>query len=375
MKQLKKFNIYYKKNGIKMNYLDLRNNKKKWIVDNLKILSIIHFFLLSLMLLIAYEEKKNNDNDNNDNNDNIEYKCDDINNFEIQIPTNNNNKNISSITLYVNEFKIKKFDHVLSKYNFESKNELHINRIIKIEKYYNSYNEGGSLQIFSNKSIIIGKNGKIDADCVGPDYVKYSDEDIDENKETSLKFGEGDKSGGIIEIISGSSIINNGIVSSSVGGSINIKCANEFINNGMITNNDNNNKNINILCKKYVNNNNNQNDENINIKIINNDNIKFTDNFSKINKMFPKKINLSIYKHNGHYCNSDQYHPIHLLLKNDNRYHSESGAAKDDYIIFAINKVHLIKTIKIKNYNYDSGIKEISLYLGCANNDNIRLGK
>ena len=95
--------------------------------------------------------------------------------------------------------------------------------------------------------------------------------------------------GGIIELISYDSIINNGkiLCNGIIGGIINIKCKNKFINNGQIE--CNNNGKIYIKCNKYENNNKNIDKSNINIKLINDIN-KINTKLSKIDKSFKTLI-------------------------------------------------------------------------------------
>lgn len=274
------------------------------------------------------------------------------------------------------KIRIKTFDHIKPKYSFLSNNNnpLNINKKLKITKYGNNGylgDDGGIIQIISKSSIIIHKNGEINANLSGPKNIFYNKHDGDE-----LKFGQSviHCGGGIIELISYDSIINYGTlcVDGFYGGTLSIKCLNNFINEGDIS--CKNNGNLNIKCSNYKNINidkiNKNNDNKINIKInnVNTNDIKF----SNINKSFllldKKEICLKVTKHNGYISG---YKPENILLSDGSTYCSKKVNVKNDFIIFSMNDIYVVKTVKINNYGcYGAGLNKISLYLSGENENN-----
>merc|ERR1712194_508423 len=75
-------------------------------------------------------------------------------------------------------------------------------------------------------------------------------------------------------------------------------------------------------------------------------------------------IPLTIAKYRGHW---DGSHPKHLLVNDtEMRYWSKEGDPNGDWIVFEVTEdtKFVITQIRIRNYNYSAGIKEIALSLG-----------
>jgi len=154
------------------------------------------------------------------------------------------------------KFKFTKIKTItLWQYKIE-KNRLSISNHFRVEKW-NAYDaHSGILQIFCKQSMIINANAILDANGCGYDHRLRDDDNMNA---TLLRFGHGVKhnaksvGGGIIELVSLSSIINEGRIECNgicdgYGGSIRIKCK-KFINRGIIS--AQNQGKITILCEHY----------------------------------------------------------------------------------------------------------------------------
>eukprot|EP01084_Bolivina_argentea_P068953 125506_1 len=261
------------------------------------------------------------------------YKCDDINNFHIQLPSNSNH-----CVFYLYKLQMNSFNFMLVK-TFRFK------------------------QYLFGETLIIDKDIKLNAvNCYHPMIRIHCSEDIIVNKNVTVSNVLETAAGNvrdIIEIVSNKSIINKGTISANI---IGIKCVN-LINYQNISANKYKDGIINIHCDKY------QNQKFIspspNVKPINPVDIKLNSTL-----MFKtEKINLKIKKHFGY--NDDkydkEYHPKHLLVDNTNKYYDNDPNTKNknrrEIIFEIITKGRcIISEIRLRNVTWSAAIKEICVY-------------
>eukprot|EP01084_Bolivina_argentea_P186025 320710_1 len=192
--------------------------------------------ILKARFMIKCSYEVNSDIINEEKDDEV-LKFTDISNIEIPLPAYDY---VCSFHLFISpkqcsKFKLFKTFH-LTKFTFA--NKLIIDRDIKLSELCNDKHH--ALQIFGLNDITINENIVMDSDsrCSSLKYESITN-----------KYNDTGKDGGIIEIISAQTVINNGTImaNNANGGRVTIRCA-HFINNGTISGL------INIECIKYENN-------------------------------------------------------------------------------------------------------------------------
>ena len=145
------------------------------------------------------DQKYDDDDDDDDDNEDKFYQLDDINNFIIT-EFENWSIDCSGMELsgdlckqlqckYYNKIQLKTFHH--QKYEINNVNNnipLNINCKLNISKYYDNLNgNSGIIQITSKKSIIINKNGQINANYCDPKVI-FHDDKLNKKRNTMLNL-------------------------------------------------------------------------------------------------------------------------------------------------------------------------------------------
>eukprot|EP01083_Nonionella_stella_P044999 121015_1 len=245
----------------------------------------------------------------------------------------------------------------------KSEKPLDIVKTINVGVLDEEYGENGRIHISCNSEIVISKTAQINANECGMNKdmslfyheKKKEKRPKKENDKQILKYGTfaassseekvdsenvgNERGGGVIELISRSNIVNNGILTSNatneeyLGGTICIKTSKCFINNGQILATPRGQ--IIIKCASFVNN------GTIAPQpiVLQASDMGMDWNFGVVHPSFTRafsdldKIKLTVYQHHGHY--GDRFKPDNLLDgSNDTYYASVEGKTPGDWITF-----------------------------------------